>query len=121
VQVAVLASSLGNLDMGHKGWSSLRQDPRFDLQFLQPQAALDIQSHELENARVVHAIGRPTATTAGARLQIDEERLTKTVSRGGQLVAAQDLRRRARHADLFILQPGAKRVAERSGSEREKS
>ncbi|HVR98133.1 MAG TPA: hypothetical protein VMW27_16060, partial [Thermoanaerobaculia bacterium] len=67
-----------------------------------------------------HAIGRPTATTADARLQIGEGALTKTVGRG-QLVAAQDLRRRSRQADLFVLQPEAKRVADRSGSDREQS
>jgi hypothetical protein len=120
VQVAILAPSLGDQDMVQKGWSPLRQDSRFDLQFLRTRQFLDSSTPEMETARVVYAIGHPTATTAGARLQIGEGALTKTVGRG-QLMAAQDLRRRSRQADLFILQPEAKRIADRSGSDREQS
>jgi hypothetical protein len=120
VQVAVFAPSLGDQDMSQKGWSSLRRDPRFDVRFARTQQLLDSSPPEMETARVVHAIGRPTATNAGARLQIGEGALTQTVGRG-QLVAAQDLRRRSRQAVLVILQPEAKRVADRSGSDREQS
>lgn len=106
--------------MSQKGWSPLRRDPRFELRIAHSRQLLDSSTPEMETARVVHAIGRPTATTAGARLQIGEGALTKTVGRG-QLVTAQELRRRSRQADLFILQPEAKRVVERSGSDREQS
>jgi hypothetical protein len=120
VKLTACYPSLGDHHMADRGWSALSQDPRFEVRFQPTQGLLDTPSPELETARVVHVIGRPTSTTAGARMMLGEAAASSTVGRG-QLLAAHDLLRRSPQARLFLLQPGAKTTADRSGSDREQS
>jgi hypothetical protein len=120
VRLLSFGPTLADLEMSLQGWEPLRHDTRFRSESLESDALLDRAGWEDDPVQVLHVIGRPIGTTAGARLEISEASVGRTVGRG-QVLAPRDLLHRLPQARLLILQAKTRRTSKRSGSDREKT